>query len=767
MARETPLYARFNSGEISPLLEGRVDLPWYGGAAREMVNFRATPQGAAVKRPGTRYVANTKSNAAERLLRFEYSTSQAYMLTLGDGYCRFCRNKGQIVSGTPVEIVTPWTAAADLFQLRYTQSADYLFGFHPSFAPRQITRSSHTAWSVARVALEDGPYFAEEPDSITLTFGATSGSTSCTASAALFAASDTYGTNGTGDFNRHIRVHDGTNWKWAEITAYTSTTVVTVTLHGTLGGVGPHTRRQMGFYSSTTGFPRCGVFHGGRLVMAGAAGDPGRIDGSAVDDFLLFTPGSADSDAISFAISDNQVPTVLWLVSDTVLLAGAAGKVHRIGTPDQESPLTPSNVNAKKAVGQRVAPLHPLEVDDAVLFVTASRAKIHALQQVDFNRWTAADVQLRATHLFGRNRAIRDIAWQGEPWSLMWACRADGGVAAMSWLPEEQVRAWHRHVFGASSAGDAVVESVCTIPSATEGAPDELWMIVKRTINGATKRTIEVLEDDYDPFDNPDTAWFLDCALQLDNTVAQTLTPGTGATVKGTTGVTFTAGGAVFSSGDVGRRIHYRYSETDQMANTVTWSMAVALITGYSSSTVVSATIEAAWPSTAAIASGGWHLTATGVSGLSHLEGESVGVLGDGAVLDDATVSGGAITFEKPCSRATVGLRYTARLKMVRPEAGAQQGTSQGQRKRIRSLTVRLASTGTMKIGADLDNLDSLRFRDPSVPMGEAPPLFTGDVDAGFPGDWESEGTLYLVHDEPLPCFLVGVAPRMTTNEGI
>ena len=87
----------FNSGEWSPLLEGRVDLDKYKNACYRLENFLIDPRGPAFFRPGFRYVGGTKTHAKlSRLIPFEFSVTQAYVLEFGDQYIRFFRNKAPI-----------------------------------------------------------------------------------------------------------------------------------------------------------------------------------------------------------------------------------------------------------------------------------------------------------------------------------------------------------------------------------------------------------------------------------------------------------------------------------------------------------------------------------------------------------------------------------------------------------------------------------------------------------------------------------------------
>src|SRR5690554_571077 len=107
MARVSPIQTNFTAGELSPRLEGRVDLAKYANGCRLLENMLVHPHGGASRRSGTRFAAEVKNSADQvRLVPFEFSTVQAYMLEFGPGYIRFYMNDGRIESppGTPYEI---------------------------------------------------------------------------------------------------------------------------------------------------------------------------------------------------------------------------------------------------------------------------------------------------------------------------------------------------------------------------------------------------------------------------------------------------------------------------------------------------------------------------------------------------------------------------------------------------------------------------------------------------------------------------------------
>lgn len=237
MPRATYLQSSFNAGEWSPLLYGRTDLPKRRNALGPTLNYVATLQGPVTRRPGTAYVAAAADTANVRLQRFEFSTTQAYVLEFTPGKIRFYVNGGQLLSGgVPYEVATPYTAG-DLDGLYLTQSADVLYIVHPSYPPKTLSRLGATSWTLADMAFLDGPYL---PRNVTATkLGCTASTPGVTG--ATVTASSTTGINGgagfqASDVGRLLRINNTTtgapDWVQAVITAVNSTTNVTVDILG-------------------------------------------------------------------------------------------------------------------------------------------------------------------------------------------------------------------------------------------------------------------------------------------------------------------------------------------------------------------------------------------------------------------------------------------------------------------------------------------------------------------------------------------------------
>lgn len=266
MARVAVQLTNFTGGELSPRLDGRNDLQKYATGCKTLENMIIFPHGSAARRSGTQFVAEVKDSTKEtRLIPFEFSTTQTYILEFGNQYIRFFKDNGQILSsGSPYEISSPYLEA-ELFDIKFAQSADVMYLTHPNHPTKKLSRTGHTSWSLTNVDFTDGPYMDENISSTTITASAHTVGTGRT-----LTASSTTGINDntgfqTTDVGRLIRFRDG----YGKITARTSTTVVTVEILEDMGSSSSSANWSLGAFSDTTGHPSCVTFFEQRLVFAG------------------------------------------------------------------------------------------------------------------------------------------------------------------------------------------------------------------------------------------------------------------------------------------------------------------------------------------------------------------------------------------------------------------------------------------------------------------------------------------------------------------
>lgn len=828
MPKAAPILLSFSSGELSRLFDGRVDLEEYPSGCRQMENFIPVIQGPAVRRGGTRFVREVKDSGDRTgWLRFEFNVEQAYFLEVGDQYIRFYTDHAIVMNGTnPLELATPWVAA-DLFdadgnfQLRAVQSGDILYITHTAgtYEPQKLTRSGALSWSIADLSQDGGPFEDIDPDAtITVYSSANTGSVTLTASSAIFNSNhigalflleqrnldDTKAweagkavtvsppsiravdgrnyqalnaaTTG-GIVPSHVRgaVFDGNagvQWQfldpgygWGRITGIGSggtTAAMTVLSRIPDGAVGSGeltTRWAFGSWSDALGWPTHVSFFRSRLTFARAT--TRQIWMSVAGDFENFSDRNlageivADS-AITVEVESDKVNRIEWLAPADRLLVGTAGGEFAVGEITSSEPLGPGNVKCVPQTAYGSKPVRPVLVGESLLFVQRSGRKLRDLNYaLATEGYISTNLSVLAPHLLPRGYAITGLAYQQEPYSVIWAMRSDGQLLGTTINANQKRFGWHRHLVG----GDGIVEAIETLPH-PDGDADELWMIVRRTINGSTKRYVEYMEPELGEGEDVLNAFYVDSGLSYDGAKAQILTPGTGADVVGTTLVTFAAASSVFVAGNVGKEIRYRYQDADEE-----WHTARAEITTYVSGFAVKATIISAWPSLDPIPASGWRVTASTISGLSHLAGETVKVLVDGASHPDCTVASGSISLVRQGALVHVGLAYTSKLQTMGLEAGAQDGTSQGKIKRVHHGVIRLLNTVGGSAGPSDGSVDEIQFRDAGMSMDEAIPPFTGDKDIAWPDGYTKDATLYYENDQPLPATVIAFMPRLVTSQ--
>ena len=675
MARVAAQLSNFTAGELSPRLDGRNDLAKYSAGCATVENMVIYPHGAAARRPGTTFIAEVKTSSAKtRLIPFEFSTTQTYILELGNQYMRFYRDNGQILSsGSPYEISTPYLTA-ELFDIKFAQSADVMYITHPSHKTRKLSRTGHTSWTLSEVDFTNGPYLDTNTSTTTFTTSAHTVGTGRTLTASAITGINSDTGFQTTDVGRLVRFRDG----YGEITARTDTLNVTIEILVDMGSTSASTDWSLGAFSDTTGHPSCVSFFEQRLVFAATLSQPQTVFFSKSGDYENMDANIggtvADDDAIIYTIASNQVNAIRFMAAGRTLIIGTAGGEFTVSGGGDNDAVTPTNILIKKQSNHGAANIDAVAVANATLFVQRAKRKIRELAyNFDVDGYVAPDLTILAEHV--TDGGIVEMAYQEEPLAIIWCVRNDGELVALTYQREQEVVAWHRHVFGgAFGSGNAVCESVAVIP--TEDSEYELYMIIKRTINGATKRYVEFLNTfNFDESDNTSFN-FLDSQLSYSGSAATT------------------------------------------------------------------------------------------ISGLSHLEGQSVSILADGATHPNKTVSSGSITLDRSATKVKVGLGYTSLLKTMRIDAGAQNGTSQAKTKRIYEVTARLYESVGVEIGPDLSNMERVPFRTSSDPMDQGIPPFTGDKEVEFRGNYDTDGFMIVRQTQPLPLTILSLYPRLVTNDG-
>lgn len=818
MPKASPIQANFNAGELSPTLEGRVDIAWYGNGCHKLRNFIPLVQGPARRRSGTRYVAEVK-NSTQRtwLVPFKFSDDVAFVLEFGNLYIRFYTQHGQVVTGgppVPLEVVTPWTtadltAADGTFRLSMVQSADVIYIAHPDYPLRKLIRVSNTNWTLGAVDIKGGPFQVVDPDQTVTVYAsaATGTGITLTASSAIFTADKV----GSLILLESKPTDDVRAWEVAKsITAgnerRSDGNVYSANNTATTGSVKP-THTTGARYDGDTGVQWQYLHSGWGYAKITAVGGGGT---TATADVVRRIPSQAvgvgnptNRWAFSEWSTDLGWPSHvaffrerLWLGRGTKLWASVVADFENFSSRDGAD-VTPDMAISIDIASDQINDLAWMAAGDALLLGTVGNefavgevsggepigpANIQAKQQTSHGSRQVQPVRVNDAVLFVQRagRKLREIRFTFESEGYATndvSLRAEhitrGQIVQLTYQQEPHSIVWaccangdllgftynrEQDVQGWHPhpiGGGAVVESVASIPS-PDGTRDELWIIARRTINGVTRRYVEWMERDWISYEGStiDEAFFVDAGGTFNG--AQ---PSITLTLSRVSGDFVTASASVFSAGDVGDEIILRRGTPDQVR---------FVIDSYVSATQVGIRPRTSFPSyfdSTGETEVGFYFGRDVISGLGYLEGQSVDVLVDGAVHPARTVASGQITLERFGAVVNVGLNFTATLVTGRLEAGASDGTAQGKTKRVHKVRYRLLDTLGGKGGTTEASLERMQFRVASDPMGSPPAVFTGDIDLLIPSGYEKDARIVYINDQPLPATVVAIMPQVVTND--
>lgn len=785
MTRANKALVNFAGGEVSPRVTGRTDLPLYSKILERMQNWIAEPQGPARFRSGTIFVRHTRLNHKAVLIPFQFSDIQSYLIEATDLRFRFYKAGGVILEtskaisaiqaaaglltgftitghgyavgdelvlqtltvsgddisiedrtmlvdtvpnantvtatdifGQPIpidsvstaavgtiarvyEIVTPY-AEADLERLKFTQNADTMYLFNRGYAPRKLVRTTETNWSLSTYARTIDPF------------------------------------TGAGE------------WPAA----------------------GKFTDDARLLASGSTNKPETSWF----------SRSPAASGAVRYDDY---TTGTDASHAVIFTLAPvhGKVDSIRWIANtDKFVVLGTFGTVRRVYGATEAEPVTPTAITAKSVNAFGVSYADPVVVGSTLFYIQRGERVLRSIEY-DYitDGYASTDKNLVADHLV-KSGLKQPLAQIGTP-DVIWVVRNDGVLLGMTYQAKENIAGWHRHIIG-----NGKVKWLGILPR--ENDPEQLWMIVERTIDGKTVRHVEYISD---PPDFPDPVDFfsdmqgdvaksedlerfynaqweqskmavhLDAAATYDGSVyglaaGASLTPGAGADEQDELGVVFEASAAVFNDTMVGRELWGKYD-----ARGVGGGRAV--ISSYTDSTHVVCEILSPFPEGASFVAGDWYLTATTVSGLKHLEGQTVSLITDGAVPESEVVTNGSVSIVEPASVIHVGLRYTGIMKTLPLEQGGVTGPAQSKTKIVEKVAIRFINSAGVSYGTSLYKLSTIENRRTSDVTGRPIPLFTGVDDEFYEDEWAENKAVVIVQDQPLPCTIASMDIYTDTSD--
>ena len=853
MARVAAELTNFTGGELSPRLDGRNDLTKYSSSCKRLDNFIIYPHGAAARRSGTTFVAEVAdSDNKTRLIPFEFSTTQTYMLEFSNLKIRFYKDNGSILEGDKTitgitqanpavvtssshgysngdevlissvsgmtevngkrflvagvttntfqltdkdgtninstsytayssggvankvyEIATPYTTA-QLFDLKFAQSADVMYITHPSHEVEKLSRTGHTSWTLSDVDFTKGPMQDANTTDTTLNPGQSAVGTGI----ALVASAATGINGGSGfqstDVGRFVFLSAG----YAKITGVTNTTNATMTIITALDSASATADWRLGAFSDTTGHPSCVTFFEQRLVFAGTSEQPQTIFFSKSGDYENMDANIggtvADDDAIIYTIASNQVNAIRFMTATRTLIIGTAGGEFTVSGGGTDSAITPTNILIKKQSNHGAANVDSIAVGNATLFLQRAKRKLRELAyNFDVDGYLAPDMTILAEHI--TEGGITQMAYQQEPNQIIWGVRSDGELVGLTYQREQQVTAWHRHIFG-GRFGNATI-TVTDYANIADGT-----RIVFTKADGTTTTFTSATSSTTGKFhttsSNNQTATNLKTLIDADSdftatvssnvvTITETSPLSTGfLTVKSLDDSTRLAktdeGKAVCESVAVIPTDDTEYQTWVIVKRTINGSTRrfVEYINNFDFTETNNTTFN--FLDSALSYSGS---AATTISGLDHLEGQTVSILADGATHPDKTVSSGSVTLDRSATNVKLGLAYKSILQTMRLNAGSQNGTSQAKTKRIYEITIRLYESVGVEVGESLDNMERIPFRTSSDSMDEGIPVFTGDKTVEFRGNYDTDGFIFVRQTQPLPLTILSLYPDLQTND--
>lgn len=724
---------------------------------------------------------------------------------VGTGFAAYVPGSGGSVFDV-YEIATPYLAA-DLADIAFAQTFDTMYIDHYKYTPRKLTIDATGVWTLATYTRTADPFTASGTFAVTYAahyataqaFGPAgiyiSPAVGATAiSGAVYTLSgceEDAAINGNSYRVQSSNYYGTTYW-----VLYNPTT-------GELAAPGADAGIAIagGLATAAVENPIALAFYESRLIHAGTNRRPTTLflscapSDTGASRFDVFT-GATDltpDDALFFGMApvNGSVAYIVWAGgTNKHLLIGTFGGVFRVSGGGFDEPITPTSINIRQldAFGCEAVP--PALNGSQVFFIQRGGGTLRGVRySQDADDLVTVDMCLNADQI-GTSPLKRVVLQTAKP-DVVWVVREDGILAGLTVQNAERIAGWHRHKIGGTNAK---VIDIATLPR--PGLSDQIYIVAERTIDGVTSRSVEVMYDDvlfpdvedfYSTEDNFETDRLayrgvvyrqqaqyvhMDSAASYDGSdrgvaAAATLTPGATAVTVGSVDVAFTASADVFTAADVGKQI---WRQPDAVTGL---GAGRAEITSYVDATDVLCTITEAFNAVTAIPAGDWFFAVDEVAGLSHLEGETVAVVLDGAVHADGktggdyetvTVADGKITLTAGDPLAAVfaavihvGLPYDGLLQTHNLELGGRTGPAQTKPRNICDIGIRFLHSLGCEYGTSLYKTEQIVHRDNTMSMDRPVPVFSGIKKLHYSDQWSGKDTdneklVSVAQRLPLPC---------------
>ena len=803
----------FSAGEISPEMFGRIDDAKYQQGAATMLNFIAKPQGPAQNRPGFAFVKEVKnSTKSTRLLSFTFNTVQTMIIEMGHQYFRFHTQgstlqytDGAAWNGSTNYVVgdialyngvnyyaktahsnsqppnaTNWYALpadmtyeipseyldTDLFDVHYVQSADVMTLVHPNHPPKELRRLGATKWEVKLIDFgspiasptgvsvsaylppstatnadtkEDHNYVVTAIAANLVDESSQSSTASVSNNIFVTGAKNTITWNAVSGASRY-RVYKDQGGIFGFIGETASTTIID-------NNIGPDFSTTPPIYENdfvgTGNYPGAVSYFEQRRVFAGPNNSPQSIwmTKSGTESNMSFGLPIRDDDRIEFRVAAREANTIRHIVPLTQLLLLTGSAEWRVTSVNSDA-ITPTSISVKPQSYVGANNTQPVIVNNSMVYAASRGGHVRELgYNWQANGFITGDLSLRATHLFD-NFLILDMALAKAPMPCVWFVNDQGKLLGLTYVPEQAIGAWHQH------DTDGLFESVATV---SEGADDAVYCVIKRTINGATKRYIERMGTRI--YATQRDSFFVDSGSTYDGTntdTNQTVTISNGTNYTRGETVTVTANYNLFKAPP---DISDKDDAIILIDGTKTYRCVIISTTNQTVATVkLQVDLPANFRNTPITT---YEVARNTISGLDYLEGKTVSILADGAVHPQRVVNSGTIVLERAASVAHVGLQYNSDLQSL-PLALQIEAFGQGRVKNLNHVWLRVLESSGIFAGPSADKLVEAKQRT-TEPYGTPPRLKTEDIKIMLTPTWQDNGQLFVRQTDPLPLTVVGL----------
>lgn len=501
-------------------------------------------------------------------------------------------------------------------------------------------------------------------------------------------------------------------------------------------------------------YPRAVSYFEQRRIFAGTNNAPQTMwmTRSGTESDLSYTLPSKDSDRINIRVAAREANTINHIVPLTQLLLLTSAAEWRV-SPVNSDVLTPSTISVRPQSYIGANDVQPEIVNNTVVYCAARGGHVRELgYSWQASGFVTGDLSIRAAHLFD-DLDITDMCYSKAPQPILWFVSSNGNLLGLTYMPEQQIGAWHQH------DTDGVFETTTAV---AEGSEDRVYVIVKRTIGGVTKRYVERMASRQ--ITTLDRCFFVDCGLTYDgnNATATTVTVSGGTTWGPSDVLTITASSALFqfpSTSTPPTDINDAIVLTDAAGNKYRLR-----IIGTSSTTVATARVDVTLPvALRNTATTVWAFARDTVGGLTHLEGKTVSILADGAVQPQRIVSGGSVTIDRAAVVIHVGLPYQSDLQTL-PAVMSLDGYGQGRYKNVNKAYIRVFKSSGIFVGPTADRLVEAKQRT-TEPYGTPPSLKSDEIDVDLKPAWRAGGQVYLRQADPLPLSVVGLTLEVVLGD--